>query len=90
MTILPCFAANLRIKCLSAFLGHIRSGFGLQIVALKTAIRVIHDIERKASPLQLIGVLMIYNINIYDDKDDDDDVDNPVRPGQLFKLLATS
>ena len=29
-TILRCFAANLRIKCLSAFLGHTVSGFGLQ------------------------------------------------------------
>ena len=29
---------------------------------------------------------MIYDINIYNDKD----IDNPVRPGQLFKLLATS
>ena len=33
---------------------------------------------------------MIYNINIYNDKDNDNDIDNPVRPGQLFKLLATS
>ena len=33
---------------------------------------------------------MIYDINIYNDKDNDNDIDNPVRPGQLFKLLATS
>ena len=33
---------------------------------------------------------MIYDINIYNDKDNDNDIDNPVRHGQLFKLLATS
>ena len=59
-------------------------------VALRTVIRVIRDIERKVCPLQLTGVLMIYDINIYNDKDNDNDIDNPVRPGQLFKLLATS
>ena len=46
-------------------------------VALRTVIR---DIERKVCSLQLIGVLMIYDINIYNDKDNDNDIDNPVPP----------
>ena len=46
-------------------------------VALRNVIR---DIERKVCSLQLIGVLMIYDINIYNDKDNDNDIDNPVPP----------